>query len=148
MATGTRSSTTTLKIVRTFRASREKVFQAWTDPQALMKWWGPPGYECPAAEVELRAGGAYRLAMRKLPDGDVFYLSGTFSEVRAPQRLVYTWRWESQPDLGETLVTVDFLDRAGATELVLSHELFPSEAARDDHEKGWNGCLDRLTAIL
>lgn len=60
----------------------------------------------------------------------------------------YTWRWESQPEMGETLVTVEFLDRAGATEVVLLHELFPSEPARDDHDKGWNGCLDKLAAIL
>ena len=148
MATGTRSAATTLKVTRAFRAPCEKVFRAWTDPEALKQWWGPPGYECPDAEVDLRAGGKYRLAMRKVPDGEVFYLTGAYREVRPPQRLVYTWRWESQPDLGETLVTVEFLDRAGATEVVLTHELFPSQAARDDHDKGWSGCLDRLAASL
>jgi uncharacterized protein YndB with AHSA1/START domain len=148
MATGTRSAATTLKVTRAFRAPCEKVFRAWTDPEALKQWWGPPGYECPDAEVDLGAGGKYRLAMRKVPDGEVFYLTGAYREVRPPQRLVYTWRWESQPDLGETLVTVEFLDRAGATEVVLTHELFPSQAARDDHDKGWSGCLDRLAASL
>jgi uncharacterized protein YndB with AHSA1/START domain len=148
MATETRSSATTLKITRAFRAPRERVFRAWTTPQALTKWWGPPGYECPSAEVDLRPGGKYRLAMRKLPDGDVFYLSGVYREVRAPQRLIYTWSWEGQPEMGETLVTVEFLDRAGSTEVVLTHELFPTEKIRDDHNNGWSGCLDRLAASL
>ncbi len=148
MATGTKSSASTLKLTRTFRAPREKVFRAWTDPEGLKQWWGPLGYECPEATVDLRPGGKYRLAMRKLPDGEVFYVSGAYREVRPPQRLVYTWRWESQPEMAETLVTVEFLDRAGATEVVLLHELFPSEPIRDDHDKGWNGCLDRLAASL
>ena len=71
--------------------------------------------------------------MRKLPDGDIFYLSGTYREVRRPARLVYSWRSEAEPELAEVVVT---------------HELFPSEQVRGDHDKGWNGCLDRLADAL
>jgi uncharacterized protein YndB with AHSA1/START domain len=74
-----------------------------------------------------------------------FYLSGTYREVRAPERLVYTWRWERpEMDVGETLVTVEFHDLGGATEVIVTHELFPDEAARDRHQEGWSGCLARL----
>lgn len=139
---------TTLHLKRTFAAPREKVFRAWTEPEELKKWWGPEGYSTPTAEVDLRAGGTYRLGMMKLPKGDVFYLVGTYREVRPPERLVYTWRWESQADLGETLVTVEFRDRGNATEVILTHELFPTEKARQDHNKGWNSCLDRLAKVL
>jgi uncharacterized protein YndB with AHSA1/START domain len=142
------TETETLELRQTFAATREKVFRAWTDPQALKAWWGPPGYETSAASVDLRAGGSYRLAMRKLPDGAVFHLSGEFIEVREPQRLVYTWRWEAQPELGDTLVTVEFNERGGETELVLVHERFPSLAVRNEHETGWNGCFERLAAYL
>jgi len=138
------SPTSGLCLTRTFAAPREKVFRAWSDPNALNRWFGPVGYSTPRAEVDLRVGGQYRLGMRKLPDGDIFYLTGAYREVRPPEKLVYTWRWESEPELGETLVTVEFRDRGNSTDVVVAHELFPTETARDDHDKGWNSCLDRL----
>ena len=147
---GTPKSTmeTTLNLRRTFKAPREKVFRAWTDPEELKKWWGPEGYATPPAEVDLRVGGKYRLGMRKLPDGELFYHSGIYREVRPPEKLVYTWRWEAQPEHGETLVTVEFRELRDSTEVVLTHERFPTEKARDDHNRGWSGCLDRLAKLL
>lgn len=98
--------------------------------------------------MDLRVGGRFRLGMRKLPDGEIFYLAGTYREVRPPERLVYTWRWESEPELGETLVTVELRERGASTEVVLTHELFPSAEVRQQHERGWASCLDRLAKIL
>jgi uncharacterized protein YndB with AHSA1/START domain len=86
--------------------------------------------------------------MRKLPDGEIFYLTGAYREVRPPEKLVYTWYWESEPELGETLVTVEFRDLGNSSEVVVTHELFPTEKARDDHDKGWNSCIDRLAQAL
>ncbi|MBI2113634.1 MAG: SRPBCC domain-containing protein [candidate division NC10 bacterium] len=148
MASQKPSPETTLQLRRIFTAPREKVFKAWTDQEALKQWWGPEGYATPSAEVDLRVGGKYRLGMRKLPDGEIFYLSGAYREVRPPERLVYTWRWEAQPELGETLVTVEFREVGDSTEVVLTHEFFPNQKVRDDHNKGWNSCLDRLAKAL
>ncbi len=148
MASPKPSTEITLNLKRTFKAPREKVFRAWTDPEELKKWWGPEGYSTPSAEVDLRVGGKYRFGMMKLPDGEIFYLSGTYREVRPPERLVYTWLWEGNPERGETLVTVEFRDLGAATEVILTHERFPNEKVRDDHNKGWNGCFDRLGKIL
>lgn len=148
MATPTAGHETTLRLARVFAAPREEVFRAWTSPDALKQWWGPPGHGTASAEVDLRAGGRYRLGMRKLPDGDVFYLSGTYREVKAPEKLVYTWRWEAEPEYGETLVTVEFRDRGTSTEVVLTHEQFPTEKMREQHGQGWSGCLDRLADLL
>ena len=148
MATLDAKAQTTLQLTRTFAAPREKVFRAWTDPEEVKRWFHPPGYETPSAEIDLRVGGRYRLGMRKLPDGEVFYLSGTYREVRRPERLVYTWQWEAEPELGDTLVTVEFHDRGGSTEVVLTHELFPNEKARGEHERGWSSSFDKLAKIL
>lgn len=65
-------------------------------------------------------------------------------------RRCYTWRWEqTQMDsMGETLVTVEFRDRGAATEVALTHDLFPDTALRDRHIGGWSACLDQLTALL
>ena len=68
--------------------------------------------------------------------------------VRPSERLVYTWRWEAQPEHGETLITVEFHEVGDSTEVALTREFFPTEKARDDHNRGWSGCLDRLAKLL
>ena len=68
-------------------------------------------------------------------------------QVRPPERLVYTWAWEGpSPEPNETVVTVEFHDREGATEVVLMHEGFSSEESRGAHEHGWHAVLDNLQA--
>jgi uncharacterized protein YndB with AHSA1/START domain len=145
--TSTQPQTNTLQLRRTFRAPRAKVFRAWTDPEALKQWFGPPGYPGQAAEVDLRRGGRYRITMRKDPDGDPFSAFGTFQEIRPPERLVFTWNYDHS-DIGDTLVTIDFRDLGDQTEIVLTHERFPSPEERDKHNVGWNGCLDRLEQFV
>jgi uncharacterized protein YndB with AHSA1/START domain len=139
----------TLQLKRTFQARRTQVFRAWTDPEVLKHWWGPGhGFSVPEVQVDLRTGGTYRVAMRNAR-GEVFHFSGTYREVRPPERLVYTWRWERpEMDIGETLVTVEFHDLGTSTEVVITHDLFPTQAARDQHEGGWSACLERLPGAL
>lgn len=136
----------TLRLTRVVPAPREAVFRAWTDPEALRRWWVPfEGMTVPAAEVDLRPGGRYRFTMRNA-GGEEFHLSGVYREVRPPERLVYTWRWDDGD--GETLVTVDFEAKGTTTLLHLTHERFPDAAARDRHGAGWSGVLDRLVAVM
>jgi uncharacterized protein YndB with AHSA1/START domain len=138
----------TLRLKRTFAATRDKVFRAWTEPEALKKWLAPSDdHSTPDAEVELRVGGRYRIDIKD-PAGKLFRVGGRFQEVRPPEKLVYTWAWEGDADIGETLVTVEFRDLGKSTEVVLTHELFPDEKALKNHEWGWNGAFDRLTKSL
>ena len=139
--------TAALSLRRTFQASRERVFRAWTTPEEIKRWKGPGDRTTPLVEVDLRVGGAYRVHMRS-PDGSEMRLVGVYREVDPPKKLVYTWSWETNPEMGETLVTVEFLERGRATEVVLKHELFPADEARDQHEQGWHGSLDKLEKIL
>lgn len=125
---------------RTIRASVERVFAAWTEPEQLRAWWGPRPVRCSDAEVDLRVGGRYRI-VNALPDGGSITIHGEFRVVEAPRKLVYTWR------LGErelSLVTVRFEPLGDATEVVVVHEEIPDESVRDSHENGWRGCLDEL----
>ncbi len=135
-----------LKISRTFAAPREKVFRAWIDPEALKRWFAPSEkYVTRIPRLDARAGGGYRVEMEI--EGKVHTVAGTYREVKPPERLVFTWKWEKEPDRGDggdTLVTIEFFDRGEKTEVVLTHEKFPSDAARDEHNKGWTGCLDRF----
>ena len=143
------AQTHSLTVRRTIEAPRERVFHAWSDPEALKQWWCRPGVETPSAEVDLRVGGRYRLGMRRPADGESFSLSGVFQEVTPPERLVYTWLWKGQnPETHETLVTVEFKDRGEKTEVVLTHERFPDVQMRDQHNQGWNDCLDSLDRLM
>jgi uncharacterized protein YndB with AHSA1/START domain len=127
---------------REIRASVERVFAAWTQPEQLRAWWGPRPVTCSDAEVDLRVGGHYRI-VNALPDGASITIHGEFRVVEAPRKLVYTWRLGDNAEL--SLVTVRFEPRGDLTEVVVTHENIPDEAVRDSHESGWGGCLDALT---
>ncbi len=136
----------TLVVRRTIRASAERIFDAWTLPEHLRAWWGPRPVTCSGAEIDLRVGGRYRIA-NAIPDGTTVLIEGEFREIERPYKLVYTWRMGGE--LEETsLVTVRFEERGDSTEVVIVHEQVPSEAARDSHERGWDGCLDGLVSFF
>lgn len=143
MATPQTAAPISLQITRTLPAPREKVFRAWTQAEALKTWFAPDDqYATRIPHLDVRTGGGYRIEMEK--EGKSHVVVGTYQEVRPPERLVFTWKWETEPQHGESVVTIDLVDRSGKTELTLTQERFPSEAARDEHNKGWTGCLDRL----
>jgi len=142
------TSPTSFTVSRTIDATREKVFDAWTKPEILQQWWGPPGHTSPSAVVDLRPGGKYRIGM-KGPEGDVFYLTGTFVEIRRPEKLVYTWAWEEEQGPGhESQVTIEFHASGEKTDVVVTHERLDGAESRDRHIQGWVGCLDKLVALL
>lgn len=125
---------------RIIRASAERLFAAWTDPDQLRSWWGPRPVTCSGAEVDLRVGGRYRI-LNELPDDRTLTIEGEFQVVDPPRRLVYTWR--AGEDM-ESRVTVLFEPRGDATEVIVVHEQIPGEHIRQSHGLGWTGCLDGL----
>ncbi len=136
-----------LRVERHFRAPPERVFRAWTAAEELRRWSDPDPRDA-EAEVDLRVGGRYRIAMARA-DGTVHRVTGVYREIDPPRRLVYTWRWESMPGSPETVVTVDFRARPdGGTDLVLVHEGLPSDDARARHAHGWGASIDKLAAVV
>jgi uncharacterized protein YndB with AHSA1/START domain len=141
---------TFLQLRRTIPAARLRVFRAWTDPAQLKKWFAvADGFTTPIADVDLRIGGRYRLGMQPPGNDPVLIVAGIYREIIPPEKLVFTWRWESSDeDEPETLVTVNFIERGNVTEVVLHHERFTSEALRDKHREGWAGCMDHLEHLF
>jgi uncharacterized protein YndB with AHSA1/START domain len=136
-----------LIVRRTIRAGVQAVFEAWTRPEHLRAWWGPRPVRCAEAAVDLRVGGQYRI-VNQLPDGARLTIEGRFTVVDPPHRLGYTWSLTPGPG-GHELVTVRFERRdAGTTEVIVTHEQIATPAARDSHERGWEGCLDGLALHL
>ena len=139
-----------LAIRRTIRTTREKAFQAWTKPDQLKKWFAvAEGFTTPIAEVDLQVGGRYRLGMKAPGNHPILIVGGVYQEILSPERLVFTWRWETtDPNEPETLVTVEFFEQDNLTEIVLKHELFTDFAQRDKHGEGWTGCFEHLERMF
>ena len=143
---------TVLRLQRRFEAPRERVFDAWTDPDVLREWWAAAPSMTPGeAEVELSEGGRYRLSMRA-EDGQVHTVVGEYTEVRRPERLVYTWTWESNPEAmagsADSVVEVDFAPDGDGTAVTLTHRGFANAEIRGLHEQGWGGIFDSLARFL
>ncbi len=135
---------------RRYRASRETVFRMFTAPEELERWFSPSAdIETEVERFDLQEGGAYRFGFR-FPDGRRNHVLGEFREILRPNRLVFTWSWEEpDPHAGiETLVTIDFLEERGVTEVAVTHERLPDRETRERHEEGWAGALDRLDEVL
>ena len=142
-ATGQRAIS--IRLRRWFAAPREKVFRAWTNPEALKNWWCPMGWAPGEIEIDLRVAGTYRIGMRNRESGIPVSVYGRFLEVQRPERLVYTWQWENAfQDMPETRVTVQFVERGMGTEVVLTHENLPEIGVCVRHRSGWIAAWDRM----
>lgn len=140
-------------IERTFVGPRERVWEAWTNPEQVAQWWGPRDFNVPRCEMNVRPGGAFRIDM-EAPDGTVFPSEGVFDEVDEPDRLVLIGR--AVEDDGnyqmEVRQTVTFEERGGRTELTLEAEVVsatPDAAdALDGMEEGWSQSLEKLAEYV
>lgn len=137
-----------LVIRRTYDASPERVYEAWTTPELAKQFLGP-GEMAADVAMDVRVGGTYRIVMNQ-PDGEQYIVGGVYREVRPPRRLQMTWRWqEDNPqDEHETLLTLEFNPHNGGTELVLTHEQLKSEESRASHAHGWEAIVEQLRKVL
>lgn len=151
-----------LRLVRRFSAPRRRVFEAWTDPHALKRWWTHRDFVADDVEVDLREGGSYRIvfsprqgaadAVRRHldtepSDREHVAITGTYREIVPPERLVFTFIFDAV-DSRETLVTVEFRDLGDETEVVVVHDDCPDESVRAFFGWGWESVLDELSRAL
>lgn len=146
----------TLILRRTLNAPQELAFNVWTSPEHIQQWMRPdPGMVVPHAIMDVRVGGKFRIQM-KTAEGEFFTSVGEFREVKAPERLVYTWDFEKDgagTEFGEvegkvSLVTVEFLKRGAKTELVLTHTRFATVQSRDSHAGGWGRIAESFAQFV
>jgi uncharacterized protein YndB with AHSA1/START domain len=146
-----RTSEKEIVITRTFRAPAHIVFDAWTKPELVRRWWAPAsrGVTLVQCDADLRPGGTYRYVLAR-GKAERFAFFGKYLEIVRPTRLVYTQSFEPVP--GEAVVTVSFEERDGSTMLV-SHELYPSKDALDGAlasgmEDGMRETFDQLDELV
>ena len=135
-----------LTLVREFEAPPEAVWHAWTEPEALKRWFGPDAGEVSLAQTDVRVGGRFHVVFKTL-DGEQHDVSGTYREVQPHRKLVFTWAWISTPGR-VSQVTLSFVPKGTGTEFTLLHERFFDMAARDGHEFGWTGSMEKLARFL
>ena len=135
---------------RRFEASCERLFDAFTRVDWLKQWWGPPDAPCVSAEVDLRLGGEYRLVHEPVAGGQII-ISGRFEVIERPSVLVYTWRTAHTGATQEPMterVRVTFTSRPSHSIVRVVHERIATEAERQSHTAGWEGCLAGLRRWL
>jgi uncharacterized protein YndB with AHSA1/START domain len=133
---------TTLVLRRAFTASRQRVFRAWIEPEALEHWFRPKGMSVSVSKLEARVGGSFRF---DLENGSS--IVGTYLHIVPPEKLVFTWSGGATQDK-ETVVTLDFLDQSPVTEVVLTHERLSTPELRALFGSGWPSLLDALAEVL
>jgi uncharacterized protein YndB with AHSA1/START domain len=139
--------TPSLTIKRRFNAAPARVYSAWIEPEKIARWFGPGKIDIVEAVFEARAGGRFKIRACSPETGENHHVSGIVQEAVPEQKLVYTWAWQSTPER-VSLVTVEFKPDGDGTLLTLTHEQFFDEPARDRHNIGWTGALDKLEAYL
>lgn len=136
-----------LELRRLIPAPAERIFEAWTRPEALTLWFAPTAdHRVIVHDADVRVGGRFRIEMRH-KGGASHIAAGEYRQVEPPRLLSFTWKWEGTA-MDDTLVSVELLPQGSDTELILRHCRFATEAERDRHSEGWTGCLARLTGAL
>ncbi len=136
-------------LTRVFDAPRHLVFEAFTKPELLQRWFGPRGWSMPVCEVDLKVGGTFRFVLRG-PDGNDMRMPGTYRELAPPERSVHMESFDDYP--GESQVTAVFVEQDGKTTLTAT-VLYPSKEVRDiviksGMEHGAAESYDKLSEML
>jgi uncharacterized protein YndB with AHSA1/START domain len=136
-----------VRIERTFDAPAEEVFDAWTSPEVMQRWFHcSPDWDTPQAEVDLRVGGKVRVVMRR-PDGTEVQAEGQYSLIDRPHRLMMTWTFDDDPS-NEQVIELSFSESEGSTTVLMINSGISTDERRDAQDEGWHGCLDELERIL
>ena len=124
-----RKSERELVVTRTFKAPARVVFEAWTKPELLRRWWAPKsfGVSFISCEADVRAGGTYRFVFSHPASEQPMAFFGRYIEVTPHSRLVWT---NDEGGEGGAVTTVTFEERGPKT-LVAMHDLYPSKEALD-----------------
>jgi len=137
-----------LNLQRHYPVAPEKVWRAWTDPEALKRWWGPGGPEAVSvAQLDVRVGGRFRIVFGG-PQGNEHEVQGVYKEVVANRKLVFTWTWPRTTPERESLVTILFKPHGGGTELDFVHSQHFDQSVRDGHQRGWSEAFAKLERFL
>lgn len=146
----------TISIERTFNLPLNTIWKAWTEPESCKKWWGPKGYTCPSCSIDFKAGGKYLISMKGEDEKEI-WSTGIYQEIIPLKKIVYTDSFADNEGnivpaayykmpgdwAMEAIVTLDFEEVNGKTNMILTHTGLPAEMG-DECMKGWQSMFDKL----
>jgi uncharacterized protein YndB with AHSA1/START domain len=137
-------------IIRTFDASPDRVFDVYTSPALIPRWWGPHRMTTVVEEMEVRPGGRWRFVQHD-PEGNTFIFRGVYHDIVAPKRIVSTFEFEGAP--GHVSLDTATFTSAGSRTTLTIHSVFQSVADRDGMlgagmMDGLSESLQRIDAVL
>ena len=159
------SETFDVVVRRTFSVPPEEAWRAWSEADLVKRWWGPNGFSCPFADVDLRVGGRTLVAMRAPAEfgGGDMYSTWTYTEVLPHSRIAYVFNFSDPqgnrlvpadlgmgpgvPDDGEHVVSLDDLGD-GRTQMTVVEHSYTTEDARNQSQVGLEQCVDKMAAIF
>lgn len=133
------TKTAALVVKRTMPFAPDVLFQAFTDPKIMSRWFYADKSGSSEVSNDFRKGGAFSIVMH-VDKGTVVPHAGTYREIVPGKKLVFTW---NSPYAKDSVVTLLFHKVEEGTELTLTHE-FLADDQRENHNRGWKGCLDHL----
>ena len=137
-----------LTIERLFKASQQAVYEAWTQKEALTQWFAPTKEMSTIMhQMELKVGGQYRVEMLE-PDGTSHMTRGEYVVLNPFEQIAFTWKWESDEMVVDSLVTIDLIEEGDATKMILTHDRLGSQHSVDLHNEGWTGCIEQLEIFI
>ncbi|MEE2566021.1 SRPBCC family protein [Hyphobacterium marinum] len=138
---------TLLRLERDFDTPRERVFDAWLDPNIFPRWFGPQSVRIADFGIDARQGGDWHAVMEN-GEGQRYHVSGIYHEIARPDRLVFTWAWHNDGIRGEeSVVHLTFEDTGNGTRLIVEHHGLVGEDAVN-HNEGWDSSLASLAEEL
>jgi uncharacterized protein YndB with AHSA1/START domain len=137
-----------LDLARSYPVAPEKVWRAWTEPEAIKRWFGPGGHEpVSLAELDVRVGGRFRIIFGG-PTGNEHEVQGVYKEVVPNRKLVFTWTWPRTTPERESVVTIVFEKVAEGTKLAFRHAELFDDSVREGHKRGWTESFAKLEEFL
>ncbi len=142
------SGTGTVRLHRVLRTTPERLFRAFTDPDAMVKWLPPHGFTGKVHEIDVRPGGRYRMSFTNLTTGHSHSFGGEYLEVVPGVRLVHTDKFDDPNLPGEMRVTVSMKKVSCGVELDVLQEGIPAVIPVEMCHLGWQESLQLLTLMV
>jgi uncharacterized protein YndB with AHSA1/START domain len=138
----------TVRLHRVLRASPERVYRAFLDPDAMAKWLPPHGFTGKVHQMDARVGGSYRMSFTNFGTGKSHAFGGKYVELIPGEKIRYTDRFEDPKMPGEIQATIVFRKVACGTELEITQEGLPPAIPVEFCYLGWQESLSLLAQLV
>jgi uncharacterized protein YndB with AHSA1/START domain len=142
------ASTSTIRLHRVLRATPERVYRAFLDPEALAKWLPPNGFTCKVHHLEAKVGGTYKMSFTNFTTGKSHSFGGTYLELKPNERIRYTDKFDDPNFAGEILTTITLKEISCGTEVSIVQEGVPSAIPAEACYLGWQESLTLLAKLV